>query len=255
MIRRVLPLVVLVAAANFVMLILAQANRSVPIETFRLTERELSREMTSDRDSAIRLRLLAQDNVNWQLQRNEPTMIALGFTCRPRTGFGVGSGTCGLSRRAFVALEYDGHAWQEVTARRAEERDRLRRTPGAQTAYLDQAIAFGSRLVVIDASVDPLALRRAHPERNVIILPAAARAWLTNDVTAPTGGAAITGSVKPLTTSLIASAQDRSRLLTIPTSQYGYFGPPRFTADLKVGGRHEPWIDNVQLIDPPPASR
>jgi hypothetical protein len=248
-IRRVLPLVALVAAANFVMLVLAQANRSVPVDTFRLTERELSREVTTDRDSAIRLRLVYENSVNWQVLRNEPTMIALGFTCRPRIGFGVGNGTCGLARRAFVALEYDGRAWQALAARRAEERDRVRGTPGGQADYLDHVIKFGSRLVMIDASIDPLALRRLHSERNVIILPATARAWLTNDVSAPSGGAAITGSVTPLTTSLVASAQDRRRLLTIPPSAYGYGGPPRFTVDLKVGGRHEPWIQDVQPID------
>jgi hypothetical protein len=255
MIRRVLPLVVLVVAANLVMLVLAQANRSVPVDTFRLTERELPREVTTDRDSAIRLRLVYETSVSWQTLRNEPTMIALGFTCRPRVGLGVGSGTCGLARRAFVALEYDGRAWQEVVARRAEERDQLRGRAGSQADYLDRTIKFGSRLVMIDASLDPLALRRAHPERNVIILPAAARAWLTNDVSGPSGGAAIAGSVTPLTASLVASAQDRRRLLTISPSGYGYAGAPRFTVDLKVGGRHEPWIQDVQLIDPPGAAR
>jgi hypothetical protein len=241
-IRRVLPLAALVAAANLVMLVLAQANRSVPVDTFRLTERELSREVTTDRDSAVRLRLVYQDSVNWQIMRNEPTMIALGFTCRQRNASGVGSGTCGLARRAFAALEYDGHAWQAVAARRPE------------VDHLDFARS-GSRLVMIDASLDPLALRRAHPERNVIILPATARAWLTTDVRNSSGGAAITGSVTLLTTSLVTSAQDRRRLQAFPPSPYGYNGPPRFTVDLKVGGRHEPWIQDVQLIDPPAAAR
>jgi hypothetical protein len=253
-IRRVLPLVALVAAANVVMLVLAQANRSVPVETFRLTERELSREVTTDRDSAIRLRLVYQDSVNWQIRRNEPTMIALGFTCRPRTGSDVGSGSCGLARRAFAALEYDGRAWQAVAARQAEELDRAQGARGGQRDYLDFPNS-GSRLVMIDASLDPLALRRAHPDRNVVILPATARAWLTTDVRTSSGGPAITGSVTLLTTSLVVSAQDRRRLQALPPSPYGYHGPPRFTVDLKVGGRHEPWIQDVQLIDPPAAAR
>ena len=48
--RRVLPLVVLVAAANVVMLALAQANRSGEADAIRFTERELMRQPSTDRD-------------------------------------------------------------------------------------------------------------------------------------------------------------------------------------------------------------
>jgi hypothetical protein len=255
MMRRVLPLVVLVAAANFVMLVLAQANRSVPVDALRLTERELSREVTTDRDSAIRLRLNYVNSVSWEASQNEPTMIALGFRCGPRAGSPMGTGTCGLARRAFAALEYEGPAWREWVARRQEERERARPDPMFQAAYFDSRINSGPRLVMIDASLDPIALRRAHPERNVLILPATARAWLNTDVLKPSGGAVIAGSVTLVTWTLVVPARARGTFATIPAPRYGLAGPPRYIVDLRIGGRHEPWIQDVQPIDPPGAAR
>lgn len=255
MMSRVLPLVLLIAAANLVMLASARGNRSGEADVIRLTERELRQEAATDRDSAVRLRLNYVGNVNWELRRNEPTMIALGFTCHPRTGLPVETGSCGLARRAFVALEYEGRAWQELVAHREAERDRAQANANYHSDYLDNLIKFGSRLVMIDASRDGIALRRAHPARNVIILPATARAWLTTDVRSPSGGAAMTGSITPLPTTLVVSARDRRQLLTLPASQYGFGGAPRFTVDLSVGSRHEPWVQNVQMIDQAGAAR
>ena len=125
-------------------------------------------------------------------------MIALGFTCHARTGLTADTGSCGLARRAFVALEYEGLAWQALVAHREAERDRAQANANYHSDYLDNLIKFGSRLVMIDASRDGIALRRAHPARNVIILPATARAWLTTDLRNPSGGAAMTGSITPL---------------------------------------------------------
>ena len=253
--RRMLPLVMLVAAANIAMLAFARANRLGDADAIRLTERELLREASTDRDSAVRLRLNYVNSVNWELSRNEPTMIALGFRCWPRAVSPVGSGTCGLARRVFAALEYEGPAWRAWVARREDERDRARESPRFEAAFFDSRINSGPRLVMIDASLDPIALRRAHPARNVIILPATARAWLTTDVRNPSGGAAITGSVTLATTTLVVPARDRGQFVTIPAPKYGFDGPPRYSVDLRIGSRHEPWIQNVQLIDPPGASR
>ncbi|HEV3140525.1 MAG TPA: DUF4824 family protein, partial [Vicinamibacterales bacterium] len=155
-----------------------------------------------------------------------------------------------------VALEYDGLAWQAIAAHYRRERDDIREQvtnggadPTSRAKYLDNLLQYGTRLVLIDASLDAAALRRARPNANVIILPAVARAWLTRDTGEPGAPPTMTGTVTPLTTTMVAPPRDRALLLAKPTDVYGHLGPPRYRVDLHVGRRHEPWIQDAVSID------
>jgi len=251
----VLPLVAVVIVTNAAMLAFAWANRTSTTSALRVTERELYPDLMSDRDSSVRLRLRHVRPAEYRDWLDAAKLTSLGLTCRSRTGGPpIGAG-CGLPRRAFVALEFDGPAWQEVIARRTEERDALLRKSSDTNSYdrsaarqLDDLIRVGTRLVAIDASLDAAALRQAHPDERVIILPAIVRAWLA----IPPGAASppvMAGTIDPVTTAIVLSVGGAQWFRTNLASRYRGDGSPRYSVDLVVGRRYEPWVRSVQPID------
>jgi Domain of unknown function (DUF4824) len=247
---RVLPLMSLVIVTNIVMLASVRVNRTgAPDATMTLTERELQIERTSDRDSAQKLQLewwprfwSEPDETSWL---TPDKLATLGITCRQRiTHPTVTTESCGLGRRAFVAYEYDGPAWQKVAVALQSRRDAApQKAPGD---YLDKWIKFGSRLVPVDASTDSTELRRAHPDRQrYFIVLAMVQAQRTVDRrTNASPVPVVTGTIEPLTTTLIAPARFRDLLLKLGPSD---FVEPRYTVKVAFGRRHEPWI---LAIDP-----
>src|SRR5712691_10794634 len=104
--RRVIPLLALVIVSNIVMLAAVRANRTgEPDAVVTLTERELHLERTSDRDSALKLRLETVTNPSSWSEENQmlswltPAMLAtLGFKCgQPTDGSTVAPQPCGLA--------------------------------------------------------------------------------------------------------------------------------------------------------------
>jgi hypothetical protein len=256
--RRVLPLVVLVVATNLAMLASVRANRAGNSDVLMMTEREVSRQFDdSDRDSALRLVLRHEDALDWRRVRERETLPALGLTCeRPTTERPGAWRRCGLARRVFVALEYDGPAWQAIAAERMRERDealeKVRQgdaSAQSRADYLDASAKYGTRLVLIDASLDAEALRRAHPDRRVMILPGTARAWLTEDESSPSRQA-MTGIVSILTTELLVPMENRAAVPPQSGSDYGRpISGPRYAVAIRIGRHHEPWIESVAPID------
>jgi hypothetical protein len=260
MMRRVLPLMSLVIVTNIVMLASVRVNRTgAPDAIMTLTERELPIERTSERDSAQKLRL--EQRPFWsepqEMRWLTPEKLAtLGVTCRQPTNHSrVTTESCGLGRRAFVAYEYDGPGWQDVAGALQRRRD-----PGLQEArsgdpyvpasadYLDKWIKFGSRLVPVDASTDSTQLRRAHPDRQryFIVLAVVQARLMVDRRTNASAGPVVTGTIEPLTTTLIAPARFRDLLLTLGPSDRV---EPRYTVIVAFGRRHEPWILAIDPID------
>ena len=83
-------------------------------------------------------------------------------------------------RQVYVALEYDGPAWQRWSASYAASQSST--PPGTPVTFDAQLRTMQnsmSRLMGIDAGLDPAALRQAHPNRQqVIILSARASAMV-----------------------------------------------------------------------------
>lgn len=241
--RRVLPLMLLVVVTNVVMLRSVRANRAgEPDATVMLTERELGIEGTSDRDSARKLRLtpgierpfwVGSGETDWLT----PAKLAtLGFACRaPTNRLTPTTESCGLPRRAFVAYEYNGPAWQRVVASLQRERDAPWQTGPSGTpratgsaGSFDYQIRYGSRLFSLDASTDSIALRRAYPDRRrYVILPAMVRAWVKIDQQNQSAAPVVTGTIAPLTTTLMAPARFRDLLLTLGPSDWLLSHEPR----------------------------
>jgi hypothetical protein len=150
----------------------ASWNRGGDPQFIELTERELELPWSWDNgraDDDAELRLAFR----WQL-RAEPqdarvwlpdvTLRALGF------GTGVPAGAPeaalvygrSLPRIAWVAFEYGGPAWRLIEQRQAmASPDRHAADPGA-----------ASRLVPVDAGLDPDVLRRRFADSAVVVMPA-----------------------------------------------------------------------------------
>lgn len=258
MIRRVLPIIALIGAANAAMLASAAANRAgEPGAVVRLTERELPMQMASDRDSAQKLRLAtAWTNTSpWERALDEwftaEKTRTLGFSCRPSRD--TSYRTCGLPRRASAVFEYDGPAWAKIAEGMRRE---MATSPPGQTGEsgyrvqaLQRQINFGSRLVPVDASMDPAALRRAYPNRQRdLILPVVITAYtdIETDANRATGPV-VHAQVELVTPTLVVPNQFRDQLAGIQPSGYGSIDrEPRYSVSLAVGRHYEPWIVSIE---------
>jgi hypothetical protein len=268
MIRRLTPAFLIVIAANVAMLAGVAVNRSGPPEAVvTLTERELRLPMgTSDRDTARRLDMRYNSRGRPALSWLTPDKLAaLGFDVsappsQPSRVFYARQ----LPRRVFVVLEYDGPAWQNhlrelrrLQAERAEQMEAVRRGERDIETLTDR---FGfdigaeetqaSRLMMIDAAVDPAALRRVYPDRQKqIILPATVRVYVED--TTP-GGINPTGMISLATGSVIVPRAWRGVLDAVgpPLPNFGVLtAPPRFGVTLAYGARFEPWIVSIETLD------
>src|SRR5207248_2515885 len=106
---------------------------------------------------------------------NQSKLEELGFECRlaPSDPKADAYYSRRSARTGFVALEYDGPAWQSWI----ELRERLEPSPGpGQKRAADYERESGSRLVAIDAGRDADAVRARHPQTSrVLVLPAVIR--------------------------------------------------------------------------------
>jgi hypothetical protein len=248
MIRRVAPLLAIVAVVNAVMLGQAVMNRrGEPDAIVQLTERELwPPSDISDRDSSRALQIHYAQSVVFRDQwLDAAKLTALGFDVAALNG----DGRANARRRAFVVLEYDGPAWRRYLAEPRRPREEPRGPRGEQGPRppnrpppADDPPENRSRLVAIDAAVDPAALRTAYPDRaRYIIAPATVTAF-----------------------SKSASFMLRSPLIQVPArwrETLDRLTPddgrpradrnraPRYTVTLVYGAHHEPWIQSIAPID------
>jgi len=75
-------------------------------------------------------------------------------------------------------------------------------------------------------------------------------AWLTVDQRAKASTApVVSGTIGPLTTTLVAPARFRDLLLKLAPSDWVLAKEPRYTIRVAVGRRHEPWILAIDPID------
>lgn len=141
------------------------------------------------------------------------------------------------NREAYVALEYDGPAWQEQLRRarawqNKQDRNALEHPGDAKLGALcetarnevDQEMSRNSRLFAIDAGLDAAALRQAHPDRKSVAI---VRAVIAPDCD---GGGRID---KLLVDEINVPAQMQSPLAA---------GKDSWRFVVSYGQRLEPWI-------------
>jgi Domain of unknown function (DUF4824) len=165
------------------------------------------------------------------------------------------------SREVFVALEYDGPAW-EAWLKDREPRLEKETSYGPQVAQADRLEIERQttpRLITIDVARDPAELRRKYPDRKrVMILQALVRAKLEPErrasQTAPLRPAYFRGAITRLAIESINVPQPLSRRLEGQSySPWTYDGnrvkiqQPPYSVTLRVGSKYEPWVTDVVL--------
>ena len=250
----VLGAVALVSVTNIAALALGALNRRAVTSDVTLTERELR--LTAVRSSVTLLR------IHWlqpsPLYFRDEFVSRAGFVPAPVQSFdGLNEhARRQLARQVYVALEYDGPAWQQyrdIVLRReppaatgaapltAEQVERQRRAR-------EQTIAEHSRLFAIDLDLDPERLRSRHPDRSRVLI-SLARASLT--VQYDQGRPLLVASVTQMMPFEINVPRPFSVVLRDLTqghvTSYGdaLLAAPRYSVRVHYGRFHEPWISDL----------
>jgi hypothetical protein len=243
----IVPLAVLLVTVGG-LLGCAAWNRRAAEQRLTLTEREVGLpwqwgNASDDDDGVLRVRLDWQrrdgplDERTWL---TEDKLRAIGFNLSIPAGAPEARRHYErmLPRIAWVALEYDGPAFQEI-----ERRRRLQTTDAVVRAPVET-----SRLVPIDAGPDREALMRRHASSGTLILPAIFDiAYLAPEMP---GGPLIYGHVQGLVEpELTISRRSRAALADL-RGRDGGTGPeppsPRFEVDIAVGRLGFPWVTDVR---------
>ncbi len=290
--RRRGPLIAIVwvLAGSAVALFGVARNRSgVPDAEVVLTERELALPAPTDEEnSALSLRLVwsgprygATEAAPW-LDRAK--LESLGFDCSYPTGAPSAEEHYGraIPRSAVLVFEYEGEAWKrglEATARDTD--DKLAKLDGIadsaarekQAADLrrarDGARTFETRLVAVDAGLDPAELRKKYPDRSryvlmrgvvsVRIAPEAGKkvgvrqelrgvvgSLFVEALHVPPGQRELFDSLmkdgrKAPVAAAVAAGEDH-----VPRACPSRSAPPRYQVRVRWGSRLEPWIVAVE---------
>jgi hypothetical protein len=143
-----------------------------------------------------------------------------------------------LPKIAWVVLEFDGPAWQEIDRRR-----RLRESDAQVRAAIG-----ASRLVPIDAGPDRETLTRRHANSPTLIVPAMFRVAYLDPKTA--GGPLVYGHLMTLVTRQVTvprrSIQALADLRNRAADPASTPPAPRFEVDLAVGRLGFPWVVDVR---------
>jgi hypothetical protein len=251
-----------IVLANLLALLHAQRNRTGSTEAdLTLTQRELRYyNGSAPDDSGVSLNLqwtdpnayFFSDKENPAAWLDETKLRSLGFAC----SVSAASPDAGnyyqrqRPRRVFVVLEYDGPAWRAWAER--YERARVNRRAGVQPGdSTDEALDF-SRLVAIDADVNPLKLRARYPDRQtVLVAPAVVSiTWLPADSGTklnPKRSARLTGSMQiPSSIHVPRPFSDEFRHLTKNPNRTSDHEPV-YRVHLRYGALLEPWVVGVDF--------
>jgi Domain of unknown function (DUF4824) len=293
----------LVIAVNAFVLGASWWNRSgEPRARLDLTERELAMPLSRDRDdTGLVLTLALADRPPAEVARtalfarhpvpplsqawlDAAKLRGLGFDlgaleAAARDPLRSGEGEARSVRRALVVLEYDGDAWREWLAAREAEVAKLREDAAhavkdrATLAEAEALLAIDrtsrSRLMPVDAGVDPDALRGRYPDRGrYAVVPAlvVARASVTEGGVATSSGFIDRLAVERVTVPRRwlatlepfipkASETDLDRRLRedAAASRWPPVAPPRYRATVLYGRGLDPWLADVAPVAHPPS--
>ncbi|MFN7996122.1 MAG: DUF4824 family protein [Bryobacteraceae bacterium] len=253
---------VVILIANGSALVHALRNRTGPPDAeITLSQRELMLFGYSahDEDSGVSLRFSWTDpdvyswvgNADRSASWLDRTKLAqLGFDCRidPAKPDAARHYQRQRPRQAFVALEYDGAAWKAWQA--ANDRAMAEQKAKMPSALWPAgATDSRSRLIPVDADLDPVRLRARRPDRvAVIVLPAIVGIYLQPAYSAtppPDRPARLTGRILELPASIHVprpfSAGFRRPLRGAQDAQTHY------RVHVRYGAFHEPWITAVDF--------
>lgn len=223
---------VVVTAANAVALIGVGRNRFRKLQTIELTERELPVGYQTEDNSGIEMRLtlasegrIAGPGFEWL---DAGKLREIGFD----TNRTVDDNYSQIPpRQAYLALEFDGPAWQRYL-------EEARKT-SHDTGWRENAT---SHLVAVDAARSPevLLARYANTGRHLIVRGTLATRWARTEE-----GAVIEGRIVDLMPREIHVSLPLANALQRFAGHWEVDQVPRFTVRLGYGVRYEPWVESV----------
>jgi len=267
-----LAAIALLVVSNGWVLAHVAMNRSGQTDSeTELTARELSYYGTRSDDSSVVLLLRWQNTAPEYAPQVEPgwfdgkKLEELGFdVSEPANSPGAERYYRNLrSRKVFVALEFDGPAWEQwLKDHEPQIREGTQYAPRISVEdRMEIERQTASRLVAIDVARDPAGLRRKYPDRTrVMILEGLVRAVREPDrpasAVAPARAAYVRGAISRIAIESInvpepLSSRLRGQSSYVPWTSDGNqvkIQPPPFAATLRAGSKYEPWIVDVKPL-------
>lgn len=262
----------LVVSVNAVILAGVVWNRSgSPEATLVLTERELPLAygwVRSMENSGMALSLqesrLARDS-DWF---DEAKLRSLGFDPDAYRSTERAQRKRPLSRRAYVSLEFDGPAWEAALRSKEQQVAQLRADVAAGKEVegelrsaeeeLQRVRLSDSRLIAVDAALDPEVLRSRYPDRTkYLITPAELVMSPCYEAHCSEGASGyvrliLTGEIHVQTRyhdllhDIIGEEAKRWRTYYYNAEPIA----PRYRVKLHYGKRYEPWLAELEPLDP-----
>lgn len=240
-----------------------------PEAVVELTERELALPYGgwgSRENTGISLSIRRTGREQGWLDRDK--LAELGFDVDRYTG-GERHRRRPIERRAYVALEYDGPAFEALLAERVRKVETARedleageidhRQVEVFEAELERYATARSRLVAVDAAVDAETLREryADSERHVVMRALVRMRAVTTPNRAQAVG--IQGRISRLLPGRVHVPRRFHDALDRATSgkgraDVGDHEPPRYRVTLAFGRSAEPWITGVEAMPAVPQS-
>lgn len=198
---------------------------------------------------------------------SEAQQQQLGFTLPAKYASGERAWNP-LARRAFVVIEFEGDAYREALERaeqRLEHAIALAAANAGQKEFEERVTSARqdlqalresvSRLYVVDVGLDGRALRERYPDRSrYAVVPAFLDAYLRD----PQGERRVVVNVRRLDVEMISVPYPFRQIVEplLPGEmRYSFLyerRPPRFSARVHWGRRWEPWIAEMNALDPSP---
>ena len=245
--------IAVVLISNAIGLALAARNRAGDaIQTIELTERELPLQSMGQDNSGVGVTL----DWNRPDPRDRNTTFArakleeVGFDFRIHEGRPAGDVSL-LPRAAYVALEYQGRAYDEWLQRVEADRQssRPRAVPPEGSPYEERDPHTMSRLFPVDAGKSAAELRRRYPDQSRYLIVQAVVGARIQDVKDSTTGAVTSrnyiGSLFQVIPSYVNVPRPYAALLSPLKPQMGK--EPRYSIELSYGRNLEPWVTSVKI--------
>jgi hypothetical protein len=266
-----LAALLLLVAVNALVLAGVAWNRSGEAQArLQLTERELPlqyRYAGAEENTGVALRVQLHEDSYAPAWLDADKLRALGFSLPGREALSGDAGTRlkrPLSRKAWVVLEFDGPAWRDALAAKAQRLADVRLDLESGTATrkqvesLEKSLARmrqgGSRLVAVDAGRDPAALRARYPDSTrYVVTGARVRAWVgrSREAEDDVDRLAVKGYLSLLVNRIHVPLQHRTRLQSVVGDDWrdkrapDADQSPRYRVRLYYGRRHEPWVEAI----------
>jgi hypothetical protein len=226
-------------------------NRSAGRGPTVLTERELWLNPRSDDNSVTTMSIQWVEDIRGESWLDRMKLAALGFESDvdPDAPEAETYYARQVPRRAYIAFEYDGPAWEKLFARREAEA-RETQTDRGVTESLKLLRERASRLVPVDAGLDVDALARRYPDaQRYLIAAGVVRLIRIRPEKEP---ALLTGSVGEIDPRTVHVPRDvAARIPLAGSSRWDPDSRLRYRVEVWYGRRFEPWITSISLDSQP----